>query len=64
MVGHVADRFAGHVDAVKSARLDRVDGHPSRHFDRERAQQSVINGVGGPSTVANADSPVDVTSYP
>jgi hypothetical protein len=26
--------------------------------------QSVINGVGGPSTAANADVPVDVTSYP
>jgi hypothetical protein len=25
---------------------------------------SVINGVGGPSTAANADTPVDVTSYP
>jgi hypothetical protein len=25
---------------------------------------SVINGVGGSSTAANADTPVDVTSYP
>jgi hypothetical protein len=25
---------------------------------------SVINGVGGASTVANADKPVDVNSYP
>ena len=25
---------------------------------------SVINGVGGPSTAANADTPVDVISYP
>jgi hypothetical protein len=25
---------------------------------------SVINGVGGPSTAANADTPVDVTTYP
>ena len=25
---------------------------------------SVINGVGGPSTAANADTPVDVNSYP
>jgi hypothetical protein len=25
---------------------------------------NVINGVGGPSTAANADSPVDVTTYP
>jgi hypothetical protein len=25
---------------------------------------SVINGVGGPSTAANPSTPVDVTSYP
>jgi hypothetical protein len=25
---------------------------------------SVINGVGGPSTAANPDVPVDVASYP
>ena len=26
--------------------------------------ESVINGTGGPSTAANADTPVDVLSYP
>jgi len=35
-------------------------------LDKSRSEgiKSVINGVGGASTVANADKPVDVNSYP
>ena len=40
----------------KSVVLDAVHG--------SGGIKSVVNGVGGASTAANADTPVDVQSYP